>query len=118
MYSVMKSKWSGPPPFTVLSLTNSLANLYKDPNEDAHWRTMRNASRAWRQRHPKLLEVHGAKSEQDMTQAFDIDSNASCVILTDNIHPKRERFDNKPFGDLRSALVRHLSSAVCQRIQR
>ena len=127
MYAVVKAKWTGLPPFSVISMTNNIAGFYNNPDEDANWRNVRRASRAWRQRDGKLLEVHGPKSDDEINRStddhgmttggnqfrnLDLDINASCVIITDCINPKRDKEDGKPFNVLRQALVRHLSSAV------
>ena len=112
MYAVVKAKWTGPSPFTVLSLTNAIDDFYLNSEEDAHWKTVRRSSRAWRQRDAKLMAIFGPKSESFLPQKIDLDSNASIIILTDNIHAKRDRQDLKPFNALKQALVRHLSSSV------
>ncbi len=111
MYSLLKNKWSGPPPFTVISITNDIGYFYRNPAEDAHWKTVRRASRAWRQRDAKLFEVFGPK-EGEQPMNHDLDANASLTIITDCIHPKRERIDWRPFSALKQALIRHLSSSV------
>lgn len=112
MYAVMRSKWSGPAPFSVISSTDAIHRLYLNPNEDTHWRNVRRTSRAWRQRDAKLLEVHGPKSDDAPRNNHDLDSNASCIILTDQIHPRRDKLEKKPFSALRHALIRYLGSSV------
>ena len=47
-----------------------------------------------------------------MKSNIDLDPNASCIIMTDCIDPKRDRRDGKAFQTLMSALVRHLASSV------
>ena len=111
MYSLMKSKWSGPTPFTVISITNTIGYFYRNPAENAHWKSVRRASRAWRQRDAKLFEVFGPKDD-DPPMHYDLDPNAALTILTDCIHPKRDRLDWRPFTALKQALIRHLSSSV------
>jgi hypothetical protein len=127
MYAVLKAKWSGPTPFTVLlsfrsvfssrrfltlefivhqvlSLTNAIHNFYLNPDEDAHWKQIRRTSRAWRQRDAKLFELFGPSSddpERNMEQQYDLDMNASIIILTDNIDSKRDKLDLHPFGALK-----------------
>ena len=59
MYAVMKAKWAGPSPFTVISSTAAFHNLYKNPAEGTNWQNVRRASRAWRQRDAKCLEGFG-----------------------------------------------------------
>ena len=41
MYAVMKAKWGGRTPFTVLSLTNAVDFFYQNTAEDAYWKTVR-----------------------------------------------------------------------------
>ena len=91
MYAVCKSKWTGPPPFTVLSLTNAIADFYINPDEGAHWRNVRRASRAWRQRDAKLLEVFGPTEDQ-RPENYDLDQNASCIIMTGNLQHECHQF--------------------------
>ena len=120
MYSLMKSKWSGPPPFTVLSSTNVMQCLYANPNEKAYWHTVRDASISWKARDKKLKEIFGtgAKAKTGTRMAgtrmknHDLDPNAACVILVDSINPKTNAADRKPFAALKQALVRHLSNSV------
>ena len=61
MLSVHRSTWGREPPFTILSSTASIANLYQNPDEASVWRGVRRASRAWRQRDRKVLELVHAK---------------------------------------------------------
>ena len=113
MYSVTKHRWCGPPPFTIISTSSAIESLYRNPNESAYWRRLRKASRAWCQRNEKLLSLFDPKPEQaTMKSNIDLDPNASCIIMTDCIDPKRDRRDGKAFQTLMSALVRHLASSV------
>jgi|MDSY01.2.fsa_nt_gb hypothetical protein len=57
MYSLMRAKWSGPPPFTVLSSTNVMQCLYANPKDTAHWRTVRNGSQSWKARDGEVTAV-------------------------------------------------------------
>ena len=110
MYAVMKAKWAGPSPFTVISTTSNFWNFYKNPAEGANWRNVRRASRAWRQRDAKCREVFGPPKQPQ--HKSDLDPNASCIILTDCIDPKRDKKDKKPMNALRQALIRYLSNSV------
>ena len=113
MFSVARAKWSGPPPFVVLSTTNSMQSMYFNQHaskEDAYWKTLRKASRAWWQRDAKLTQVHG--SSNTTGPQWDLDPNASIILITDQINPKKDKFDTGPYSALVGALVRHLSASV------
>eukprot|EP00966_Prymnesium_polylepis_P330375 7386031-Prymnesium_polylepis.2 len=113
MYSVQRAKWGGSSPFTVLSMVNGITDLYANPDEGAHWREVRKASRTWRQRDAKLTEVFKPVEDTAMSyRKLDLDPNATCIIITDNVHPKKEGFDVSPYAALMAALVRHLSNTI------
>ena len=79
---------------------------------------MRRASRAWKQRDPKLQELFAPKaplgSEEHPHHGFnhDLDPNATCILLPDTIDTKRDCGDSKPFQLLKSNLLHHLSSGI------
>jgi len=51
-------------------------SFYWNSNLDAEWRAVRKASKAWRQRDRRLVElVHANSSEGEMKQAWDLDPN-------------------------------------------
>ena len=110
MTSVARAQWGGELPFTVLSTTNDIANFYRNPDLSAHWRDVRKASRTWRQHEQKLAQVFGPSAPTDDWKAYDLDPNATCIIMTDCINPKKDRHDFGPFNNLRTQLLRHLSS--------
>ncbi len=122
MYSAVKAKWSGPPPFTVICVTNDVDCFYLNFSKDAHWKNVRKESRAWRQRDAKIVEHYGTeaykkklgpgKKIEDYSMNHDLDPNASCVIMTDQIDQRRNRADARPIISLGRELVRHLSDAV------
>ena len=123
MYKLARAQWTGAAPFTVLSHTDDIDQFYANPDEDAHWRTVRRASKAWRSRDAKLLEVHGPKDANghcvdltaiDPTEGsyYDLDANAACILLTDCVNPKNDRCDPAPYSALMGALIRHLSNTV------
>ena len=112
---LVRGKYADKPPFTLLSSTGDIEVLYSNANQNAHWRQMRRASRSWRMRDKKLLEVFQPDPQDDpslLWRNYDIDPNATIVVLTDNIHPKKDRLDTAPFGMFMSALARHLSSSL------
>ena len=85
MYSLLRSKWGDKPPFTVLSTTNNSVMFYRNPHEQAYWREVRRASRAWRQRDAKLVELFSATPEDDPKTTLckdDLDPNATCLVKT------------------------------------
>jgi hypothetical protein len=90
------------------------ADLYQNPDELAVWRGIRKASRAWRQRDRKILELVWAKYENEVPEIkCDLDPNAMIYLLVDTIHPKREHLDHRgPFNKLMNELVRHLATTL------
>jgi hypothetical protein len=117
MLSVHRSTWGREPPFTILSSTASVANLYRNPDEASVWRGVRQASRAWRQRDRKILElVHakfGHRVYTDKDIHTDLDPFAMIYLVVDTIHSKRERLgDKKPFNRLMNELLRYLAETL------
>ena len=112
MFSVARAKWSGAAPFVVLSTTSSINHLYmyQHVKEDAYWKTLRKASRAWWQRDAKLTQVHGTANTTG--PQYDLDPNASIILITDQINPKKDKLDMGPCSTLVGAIVRHLSASV------
>ena len=45
IFSVAQSKWSGPPPFTVLCSYGGIKKFYQNPDKKAHWREVMESSR-------------------------------------------------------------------------
>ena len=121
MYSAMKAKWSGPPPFTVICVTTFMGEFYQNLDENAHWRTVRQESKTWRQRDAKLEEIFGFEhylkekgpgfNAADSQMYFDLDPRASCIIMADNIDPKLNTGNAKPITSLGRELVRYLSNS-------
>ena len=114
MLSVHRSTWGREPPFTILSTTASITKLYQNPDEASVWRGVRRASRAWRQRDRKILELVHAKFDDEIpTYRTDLDPNAMIYLVVDTIHPKRERLgDKKPFNRLMNELLRYLAETL------
>ena len=44
----MRSRWGQTLPFTILSCTPDIRELYCNPNKKAHWREVRDQCKAWR----------------------------------------------------------------------
>eukprot|EP00900_Chrysochromulina_parva_P017672 jgi/Chrpa1/25906/Chrysochromulina_OHIO_Genome00025736-RA len=114
MLSVHRSTWGREPPFTILSTTASVTKLYQNPDEASVWRGVRRASRAWRQRDRKILELVHAKFDDEIPiYRTDLDPNAMIYLVVDTIHPKRERLgDKKPFNRLMNELLRYLAETL------
>jgi len=116
MYAVMRSQWNGPPPFTVLSVSNSTIAFYHNPNMQAHWLHIRSACKAWAARDAKMIEVYkktmGDASEGMSYRAHDLDPNGTCFILADCINAKTGSFDPGPLASLLNALISHLSNVL------
>ena len=114
MLSVHRSKWGKDIPFTVLSVSGSVPYLYQNPNETAVWRSIRRASRAWRQRDRKLLELVWEKFENEVPECrCDLDPNAMIYLLVDTIHAKKDTLGHRgPFNKLMNELIRHMASTL------
>ena len=116
MFSVARSKWGSRVPFTILSTTNYVEACYRNPDPSAYWHTLRTASRAWTQRDAKLLAVSHSHSQEyhqsSISGNHDLDLNATCYLITDNIDPTSDKHDWKPYNMLLGALLRYLSSTL------
>jgi hypothetical protein len=114
MLSVHRSKWGQDIPFTVLSVSANVPYLYQNPDESAVWRSIRRASRAWRHRDRKLLELVWSKFNNEVPETGDdLDPNAMIYLLVDTIHAKKDILDHRgPFNKLMNELIRHMASTV------
>jgi hypothetical protein len=114
MLSVHRSKWGKDIPFTVLSVSGSVPYLYQNPDESAVWRSIRRASRAWRQRDRKLLELVWEKFDNEVPESgCDLDPNAMIYLLVDTIHAKKDILGHRgPFNKLMNELIRHMASTL------
>eukprot|EP00929_Paragymnodinium_shiwhaense_P051531 TRINITY_DN25919_c0_g1_i1.p1 TRINITY_DN25919_c0_g1~~TRINITY_DN25919_c0_g1_i1.p1 ORF type:complete len:957 (+),score=178.37 TRINITY_DN25919_c0_g1_i1:103-2973(+) len=114
MFALARSKWGLHVPFSILSLSGAVGRLYANPDENAHWRDLRQASKTWTAR-DKKLSMEALKMQTKFgaqTVSFDIDPNATCLILCDRLVPKKSGFDSEPFIRFRTELMRHLSMSV------
>ena len=111
MYSVARPKWGDKAPFTVLSATNVVPDLYCNPVERPYWHEVRKQSRAWRQRDAKLSAITASRAAK-VTRRQDLDPNATCLLLADVVNAKRDTVDYTSYSNLMAAIVRHLSGKV------
>ena len=58
--ALMRSKWGDRLPFTIISIVLDTYELYTNPNKAAHWRRLRDASRAWSARNSHLRKLVNA----------------------------------------------------------
>ena len=81
MFKMVRSKWAGKPPFTVICTTSSIEDLYRNPDEGAYWREVRRASRSWRNRDQQMREAFQSKSGDParFPRGTDLDRNATCM---------------------------------------
>ena len=120
MYGLTRSKWGVRPPFSIVSMTCYTQWLYCNPAESAHWRIVREASKAWKQRDPKLLEAVESKFKEQMVNDVlprttnDLDPEATCLLIVDTLNVKNPKNhwmgDESSFNKLKTELMRHLSS--------
>ncbi len=61
MVSLMKAKWQGRPPFSIISYCATVDELYCNEDSGAEWRAVRRGSRAWRHRDKKIVELMHAQ---------------------------------------------------------
>ena len=114
LVSVHRSKWGKDIPFTVLSVSGSVPYLYQNPDETAVWRSIRRASRAWRQRDRKILELVWSKFDNEVPESScDLDPNAMIYLLVDTIHAKKDILGHRgPFNKLMNELIRHMARTL------
>lgn len=85
-----------------------------NPNPSTHWREVRRASKAWRKRDRKFLElvaIHEASLSK--YAQWDISSDAEILLVVDSINTRKETIDERSsYNNLMAALIRHLSSEL------
>ena len=113
MLSVHRSTWGKDPPFTVISSTTPEI-FYENPDESAVWRGVRRASRAWRQRDRKMLELVWARYHQNVPICHsDLDPNAMIYLMVDTINQRKERIGERgPYNRLINELLRYLAQTL------
>ena len=113
MLSVHRSTWGKEPPFTVLSTTCSVSALYQNPDLNAVWRSVRRASRAWRQRDTAILEATCALHKNEVPElGVDLDPNAMIYLLVDAIDHRGIIGDRGAFLKLSNELLRYLATSL------
>ena len=113
MLSVHRSTWGKEPPFTVLSTTCSVSHLYQNPDMSAVWRSVRRASRAWRQRGTAILEATWARHNNEVPPlSLDLDPNAMIYLLVDAIDQRGRIGDHGAFLKLSNELLRYLATSL------
>ena len=113
MLSVHRSTWGKEPPFTVLSATCSVSALYQNPDMTAVWRSVRRASRAWRQRDTAILEATCALHKNEVPElGVDLDPNAMIYLLVDAIDHRGIIGDRGAFLKLSNELLRYLATSL------
>ena len=129
MYAIAKAKYGGKTPFTVISSTDNILELYKSKstaedeglqNQEPYWKILRDQSRAWQKQNAALETMAREEEEKEKKKhggavpppLHDLDPNAACILIPDNIDPKTHREDENPGNALLAATIRHLSSSV------
>ena len=113
MLAVHRSTWGKEPPFTVLSTTCSVSHLYQNPDMSAVWRSVRRASRAWRQRGTAILEATWARHNNEVPPlSLDLDPNAMIYLLVDAIDQRGRIGDHGAFLKLSNELLRYLATSL------
>ena len=113
MLSVHRSTWGKEPPFTVLSATCSVSALYQNPDMTAVWRSVRRASRAWRQRDTAILEATWARHNNEVPPlGLDLDPNAMIYLIVDSINQRGDIGDRGAFLKLSNELLRYLATSL------
>lgn len=116
-FKLQRSKWGKIPPFTILSIAGSTPRLYLNPNQNAHWHTVRAQSRSWSARHDFILQTiqtHGYFRTKlgECDCSHDLDPDAKYLVLVDSVRPSGEGFTTNPSQYLRTELVRFLASTL------
>lgn len=113
MLAVHRSTWGKEPPFTVVSATCALVKMYRNPDMTSTWRSVRRASRAWRQRDTAILEATWAYYNNDVpTSMVDLDPNAMIYLIVDSIGKRGNIRDRGAFLKLRNELLRYLATSL------
>ena len=117
MHAVTRAKWGGKPPFTILSTSTLVGCYYHNPDLNANWREVRLASRTWRGRDNRILnlvqQLDGNEDGNVPVGTFDIDPNAEVLLMADSIESKKESsWDGGPMNRLITRLVRYLGSTL------
>ena len=114
---------------TPISSTDNILELYKSKstaedeglqNQGPYWKTLRDQSRAWRKQNAALETMAREEEEKEKKKhdgavpppSHDLDPNAACILIPDNIDPKTHCEDENPGNALLAATIRHLSSSV------
>jgi len=114
MASLEQSKFAGgAKPFSVIATVGDIYNFYINPNPSTHWREVRRASKAWRKRDRKFLELLGDDATTSQAPRWDISSDAEILLVVDSINTRKEKSDDQSsYNNLMAALIRHLSSEL------
>jgi hypothetical protein len=114
MASLEQSKFAGgAKPFSVIATVGDIFNFYINSNPSTHWREVRRASRAWRKRDRKFLELLGDRATTSTSMRWDISSDAEVLLVVDSINTRKEKIDDQSsYNNLIAALIRHLSSEL------
>ena len=115
MVAVQRAKWGQMLPFTIISMSNSLHRMYGNPSLDAHWRDVSRKTRAWMLRDQRINQVYtddptNGGSGNLPARTFDLDHNATILIVVDNVDERKGLIDSAPFSSFLNELVRSLSS--------
>ena len=113
MLAVHRSTWGKEPPFTVLSATCAVVGMYQNPDMMATWRSVRRASRAWRQRDTAILEATWAYYKNEVPPlGVDLDPNAMIYLIVDAIGKRGGIGDRGAFLKLSNELLRYLATSL------
>ena len=115
MTGLMRGKWGPELPFSIINLEVEGTSFYRNLDPNAEWRQVRKASRAWRQRDARLVElmnnVHLAGGGG--SQRWDLDPNGMCHVIVDGVDEVHQVTGHRAPGNaLKMAIVRQLASTV------
>ena len=82
--ALMRNKWGDRLPFTIISVVLDTHDLYTNPNKAAHWRFLRDASRAWSARNAHLRMLVNAEIEAARAAGNERGVPASSADLNPN----------------------------------
>ena len=88
----MQSKWGSKRPFTILSLSGLMTDLYCNVDcnvvdnvvgsDKAYWPEVKKQSRHWTQREKKIIYTRENDRAENRKTTSDLDRNAVCYIVT------------------------------------
>ena len=115
MVAAQRATWTKLP-FTVLSVSSDITELYSNKSLDSYWKDVSRRSHAWMLRDARMNKVfHDCYTNigrEVPNGTFDLDKNLTTLIFVDSTEEKKCAFDPVPFANFVNELTRYLSSRL------